>query len=1451
MSSTNRAEGLVDSGASIHISGDWSHFDQAAESWVEATDVRLQTAGSALGVARVGQLFVRVTDGQGAKTILRGRALYAPDLHSKGVLLSLSNMTRCKRCYATASPCGDGHATRMNIKIITSDTEQSHELVAIEEGGVYPLHISPLTRREQDTYRPRLVCATANETAYITEDGAPSALPTACPRLDEENSPVCGVCDDAERDSTIEDEMLRAGGYAFVAKPTTSSDPTQDAAVIHGIFAHSSGAAISEAYRLGAIRGDPPGTRRRTTFQRDLAAAECPSCMVSQPRKPRATKAKPKDIKPYDIMHADILDNPALAGENERYSLPLDKFIYNTGAKKLFIAIDERTKYGFAVPMMDGTAEEAARAYCAIDRQARHIMTYVINHNPKLAEEHGFTRERIMTADVAIVRHFHSDQGSNIEALFGVRRPEEWDINPLKRLTQASSSRTVFTIAPTWTHSDPQRPYESGVIERHNRTWKSHATASLAAARIGTIGFLKAYMHAVFTSNLMPTNIHFMQDGAAVQKRSTPHLEMTGEAYDIVRRPLHPFGSLAATYDEKKPGSRKVGLLVGYRPFPDRGYYLSRVKVTPQGERYYTEQAVGPDTVARDRGWLTSSAIRLSNFLELDSEAAVNSEAQGADGGDDSPVAWVQDLPDITPAPAPLGAEDIMQPAGAEESAVGSHSPPVDITLQVDNNNNDGAVSDADTTTDAPSSATLQDDTGDSFITAEDTFNPRIDEATAGDDEVTSPEASSAVHSSSVHTLPRRNTEIHRAANRAADRALSCQLSAQRHLKHNTPGLEFFDATSDHVALAAQARVEDPEIFETLLATYVQSAQASEDVEIFRDENDQPTHLALAIKVAEAGQTRRKESEVPEEEWDAARDKEIRGLLNSGGFEQTFLPKGKRLIKLVEVRKVRQDDSLKVREVAQGFRERFGIDYFNTFSPVVGATAIRLLTSIAATHGLTLWSADVTQAYLNADLEEEIYVAIPKGFNHDPSLGNCFRLKRSLYGLKQSGRNWYKRLVEVLKLCGLEQSKVEPCVFTKFDEQRKPIITLATVVDDILAVAFKEVWTEFIADIKKHIALDEGSIMEATEFNGCRIHRTSEHRYEIGQERFIDDLVRDYCERFGWQPKQKSVELPLTKLHADIVLREPDESEIEPNAAAAAAIKARYLTLLGSLLWLAQQTRPDIAYAVSAAGRRAASPSQRNLQMLEHVLNYVHQSKSKRLVFDCSAHPHRVDLTAFTDSDWASDVETRRSTTGLAVFLAGCPVAWVSRRQPTVSLSTAQAETNAAHTALKEVIYLKDLLTELGYNITMVPMLIDNTTVINRMMANASTSKHKYEGVIQHWLKEMVEDRVVWPFYVDTTLNIADMFTKGYLDREPRRFIRLATMAMGDVFNVERFDELLAARRRCGNPAMALDSSCPSLARFHQERGILTRPDAYKFPISETGGTRSVPSTSRRRVSES
>ena len=211
----------------------------------------------------------------------------------------------------------------------------------------------------------------------------------------------------------------------------------------------------------------------------------------------------------------------------------------------------------------------------------------------------------------------------------------------------------------------------------------------------------------------------------------------------------------------------------------------------------------------------------------------------------------------------------------------------------------------------------------------------------------------------------------------------------------------------------------------------------------------------------------------------------------------------------------------------------------------------------------------------------------------------------------------------------------------------------------------------------------------------------------------------------------------------------------------------------------------------------------------------------------------------------------RNDASGLSPSGAIIPVAWVSRRQPTVSLSTAQAETNAAHTALKEVIYLKDLLTELGYNITMVPVLINNTTVINRMMANASTSKHKYEGVIQHRLKEMVEDRVVWPFYVDTTLNIADMLTKGYLDREPRRFIRLATVAMGDVFNVERFDELLAARRRCGNPAMALDSSCPSLARFHQERDILTRPDAYKFSISETSGTRSVPSTSRRRVSES
>ena len=625
-------------------------------------------------MARIGRLFVRVTDGQGKNTILRGKALYAPGLHSKGVLLSLSNMTRCRQCSATTSPCGDGDATRMRIQITNRDDEQTHELVAIEDGGVYPLQITPLTRSEQDSYRPRLVNATTNETAYIKEDGAPTAPPSACLRqlFDEQNSNVCGTCDDPERDSSTEfAEMLNAGGYAFAANSATP-DPTQDAAVLHGIFAHSSGAAIGEAYRLGAIRGDPPGTRRRATFQRDLAAAECPSCMVSKPRRPRATQAKPKDIKPFDIMHADIIDIPTLAGENQRWTMPLDKFIFNTGAKKIFIAIDERTKYGFAAPMKDGTAEEAARAYCAIDRQMRHLMTYVINHNPKKAKEHGFDRERVMKADVAIVRHFHSDQGSNIEALFGVRHPDEWDINPFKRLTQESSSRTTFTIAPTWSCSDPQRPYENGLIERHHRTWKTLMTAMLAAARIGSIGFAKAYLHAVFTSNLMPTNIHYIHDGVAVQKRSTPHFELTGEAYDVRLRPLHPFGTLAATYDEKKPGSRKVGLLVGYRPFPERGYLLSRVKVNPRGEKYYGVEAVGPDTVARDRGWITSSSIRLTNFLELDAEEAEITEARAADGEDDPPVVWLQDHPPPAPEPTPPDAADNMLPAETAVSMAGS-----------------------------------------------------------------------------------------------------------------------------------------------------------------------------------------------------------------------------------------------------------------------------------------------------------------------------------------------------------------------------------------------------------------------------------------------------------------------------------------------------------------------------------------------------------------------------------------------------------------------------------------------------------------------------------------------------------------------------------------------------------------------------------------------------------
>ena len=525
------------------------------------------------------------------------------------------------------------------------------------------------------------------------------------------------------------------------------------------------------------------------------------------------------------------------------------------------------------------------------------------------------------------------------------------------------------------------------------------------------------------------------------------------------------------------------------------------------------------------------------------------------------------------------------------------------------------------------------------------------------------------------------------------------------------------------------------------------------------------------------------------------------------------------LLDTKEVLKVRNDNSVKCLLTARGFMQRENIDFFGTYSPVAAPATIRIVASIAASFGVKLKTADCASAYLQADCLEEIYVALPKDLNIEGlDLGDadCFRLRKGLYGTKQAGRGWYYLLRQSLLDCGLLEAPEDPTLFYKLDDAGRLVTVLCTVVDDLLGASTDEAWSALMTDLQaRGIKLDLQSVGDATEFNGCRITRTAEHIYTFDQEAFVDEMARNYTEEHGggWRPK-KDLPTPLGPTHDRALMKivhddnkGPRELEadrvLESDPATRRKFNKQYANLLGSLLWLAVSTRPDLSYAASAAGQVASNPMSRHLRVLEHVLAYAIQTKEKGLVFDHTAHAGRFDLAAFSDADFASCEETRKSRSGVWIGVNGAPVLWLSKKQKMISDSTTAAETIAAHTALRQIRAIAGNLNKMGLRQTYTPLFVDNTVTLLRIVNDKKTDVGgaKHLSVLTKSLQEAATPSDffsdIWPTYVSTHENVADIFTKGYLSGSdvPERWGVLEARTCGAANDSHWVERLLRERR--------------------------------------------------------
>lgn len=479
------------------------------------------------------------------------------------------------------------------------------------------------------------------------------------------------------------------------------------------------------------------------------------------------------------------------------------------------------------------------------------------------------------------------------------------------------------------------------------------------------------------------------------------------------------------------------------------------------------------------------------------------------------------------------------------------------------------------------------------------------------------------------------------------------------------------------------------------------------------------------------------------EQWQQAMDDEMASLLSLGTWELATLPAGARALPVKWVYKVKRDpkgnlERFKARLVVKGFAQRPGIDFQEVFAPVSKHTTFRALLSNVAKHDLHLHHLDVKTAFLNGVLEEELWMMQPEGYQQDDKSLAC-KLKKTLYGLKQSPRCWNNRLKDELELYGFVQSVADPGLFVL--HTKDDIVYLLVYVDDLL-IAARHLSTVNMVKDKLLASFDCRDLGPATQFLNIHITRNR----QAGTVKITQHLAsKELVDRFGLSsahPRQVPLS-PGTQLKTG---GEPLDVALHP-----------YAELVGSLLYLTVCTRPDLSQAVGALARYMAKPTVDHWNAAKGVLRYAAGTLDVGIVYKQDAAD---ELTVYCDSDYAGDLDSRRSTTGYVFILNGGVISWNSKLQPTVAVSTVEAEYMAASATVKEALWLRMLLAELGYEIGTVSIWCDNQGCIKLSENQISSNRSKHIDVQHHFVRERVSRKEVKLVYCATASMVADCLTK-------------------------------------------------------------------------------------------
>lgn len=474
--------------------------------------------------------------------------------------------------------------------------------------------------------------------------------------------------------------------------------------------------------------------------------------------------------------------------------------------------------------------------------------------------------------------------------------------------------------------------------------------------------------------------------------------------------------------------------------------------------------------------------------------------------------------------------------------------------------------------------------------------------------------------------------------------------------------------------------------------------------------------------------------------WLAAVDEELTALDINKTWEVTSLPKGKTPIKSKWVFTVKHDgdgsaDRYKARLVIKGCAQKYGIDYNETYAPVAKLATVRVFLCLANRLNLYIQQLDVKCAFLNGDLKEEIYMWPPEGLSVES--GKVCKLNKTLYGLKQAPMEWNRKFDDCVKALGFTQCQADTCVYIK--RGKAGTVYLLLYVDDFLIACdnlslLNEIKTELMSRFQMR---DLGDV---SYFLGIKIRKIKDGMF-LSQESYLKKVLKKFK-----LDSSKPVDTPLEPRPDLEICDQPSVPDSCP-----------YRSAIGSLMYSCMSTRPDFCTAVNLFSQFQSYATEKHWKGVKRIFRYIQGTVNYGIWFRGLSE---APLVLYADAAFANDPD-RKSISGFVIEMFGDPIIWGTRKQTCVAKSSTEAEYIALAVAVSELLWARQLISELGISICdAIPVYEDNQGVIHALK-RWDVKRLKHVDVKYNFIKDLYHKNIISVNYIPSSDQKADIMTKG------------------------------------------------------------------------------------------